>query len=175
MRRTRGFTLIELLVVIAIIAILAALLLPALSRARLKAEEVNCLSNHRQFITAWKMYASDNGGRIVGLEQGIRASWEWRLQSNDPRISSDPSLTGLTRRSQAIKIIQLTFQYGALFQYAPNPAIIHCPGDSRSRISGSGFAYDSYSGGGYLNGSYRVMGGPIALANVIYRETEILH
>jgi prepilin-type N-terminal cleavage/methylation domain-containing protein len=174
-RSGKAFTLIELLVVIAIIAILAAMLLPALSRAKLKATETACLSNLRQMAFAWKMYASDNGDRIVGMEESIVDGAEWRLQSTDPKIIADPSLSGLTGNDLSTKAIQLTFKYGALYQYAPNPGIVHCPGDLRSQQSGLNFAYDSYSGAGYLNGSYRVLGGATALANVIYKDSQVMH
>ncbi len=61
----KGFTLIELLVVVAVIAILAALLLPALNKAKLRAFGVHCMNNNRQLALGWIMYAHDNSDRIV--------------------------------------------------------------------------------------------------------------
>ena len=64
-KKRNGFTLIELLVVIAIIAILAAMLLPALSRAKLKALGVQCMNNNRQLSFAWRMYTEENNDTLL--------------------------------------------------------------------------------------------------------------
>src|SRR5213082_1168742 len=75
-----GFTLIELLVVIAIIAILAAMLLPALTRAKDKSKTVNCLSNLKQLSVCWHLYAVDNhdllppNDSIMSLSGGVIAN-----------------------------------------------------------------------------------------------------
>ena len=72
MDKPKGFTLIELLVVIAIIAVLMAILIPTLNRAREQGKRATCLSNLKQLQLAWVMYADDFDGKIVNGS----ASWD---------------------------------------------------------------------------------------------------
>ena len=115
--RLRGCTLIELLVVIAIIAILAAMLLPARSKAKDRAQGIRCVSNMKQLALGWTMYAGDNGERLVN---------NWVLASN-PNVSPPESWVGgnMQNTTDATNIIWI--QNCKLYAYNPSPGIYQCP------------------------------------------------
>ena len=74
-RKRNGFTLIELLVVIAIIAILAGMLLPALAKAKTKAQGIMCMNNSNQLMKGWHMFTADNNDLILGAVHGGDANY----------------------------------------------------------------------------------------------------
>ena len=134
MYKRRGFTLVELLVVIAIIALLMAILMPALNRARELGRRTVCLGNIKQLVFAWVMYADANGGDLVNGRAG------------QDRIQQPPTTPPVILEEAWVGVIDPTWsekqqtsgrgdppnpdegiKHGALWQFAKNPKVFRCP------------------------------------------------
>ncbi len=150
-----GFTLIELLVVIAILALLIALLLPGLSRARGAAQSAACLSNLRQLQTCWLMYANDHNGR---LPPNLSV---YDLSTGEPIPGLDLRLTWCAGNAQT-DVNTANIERGYLFPYNRSAAIYHCPAD-KARVAGTNIRHTrSYNMSQSVTGiSYGSILGPL--------------
>jgi prepilin-type N-terminal cleavage/methylation domain-containing protein/prepilin-type processing-associated H-X9-DG protein len=144
--RDNGFTLIELLVVIAIIAILASLLLPALTRAKVTALQAGCISNHRQLEITWVQYQEDNDGKLVSNSRtsptpGESPSWVQSTVHGATEGFIDPLAFTSSDRS-------------AFANYHKTVAIYNCPAERTTYVVKNQRLKKlrSYSMNDYLNG-----------------------
>jgi prepilin-type N-terminal cleavage/methylation domain-containing protein len=139
--KSKGFTLIELLVVIAIIAILAAMLLPALAKAKAKAKSIACTSNLHQMALAWHQYVLDNKDIMPPS------------MTPGPNIPNEsyPGSWVLGNAQQDTDTTKI--QRGVLYSYVHSPVIYRCPSDNSVVTSHPGLLRTrSYSMNWWLNG-----------------------
>jgi len=151
--KIRGFTLVELLVVIAVIAILMAILMPALKLAKDQAYAIVCVSNLRTLSLAWFTYADENDSQLVN--------------GNVPRTNNPPRVFWVlapqdaagkyTGGNPTIEDKWRGIERGKLFPYVKNRDVYRCPNDQRLRDPGQ-LAFRSYSIAGGMNGQEQYVG-----------------
>jgi prepilin-type N-terminal cleavage/methylation domain-containing protein/prepilin-type processing-associated H-X9-DG protein len=137
---SRAFTLIELLVVIAIIAILAAMLLPALTNAKQKAQGIMCMNQHRQLALAWRLYAEDNRDVLVYASTGGsgRSGLSQPINAANPNLPDNFAWSGAHMTYNFADLANWDPSYDMmkrpLWQYTKSAAIYKCPSD-RSTVT----------------------------------------
>ena len=145
--------MIELLVVIAIIAILAALLLPALNRAKLKATGAACLNNQRQLLMETLMYANDNQDWLIPSEFSVNSTLVSMIGGGFWGGATPPISGGVHSETEALTRIAKGVSQSPLASYGLSVGSLHCPGDTRKNNPyGQGWAWDSYSKADPMNG-----------------------
>ena len=154
MDKQKGFTLIELLVVIAIIAILMAILMPTLKRAKEQGRRAVCLSNLKQLALAWIMYADENDDKIVNGEaynngDGLAPIPGSGMHKGEQWWTGDDCASGYMQGEQLAQDVQIrAIKAGALFPYCKNEKLYRCPTGVRGEMR-------TYSIGDSMNGLYR--------------------